>query len=83
MPADVAQELEIVERVEPLGIVELDGVGRAIAEGKEGFEGAADAGLVRLDDLLGQQLPCLVLAGRVADLGGAAADQRDGPPAGL
>ena len=41
-------------------------------------------GLVRLDFVFGQQLAAFVLAGRIADLGGAAADKRDRPvPAAL
>ena len=78
MPPHIAQEGDVFELVEPLGIVELDGVGRAIAEGKEGFEGAADAGLVVRDGLVAQQRPDLVAEGRVADARGAAAHQHDG-----
>ena len=41
-----------------------------------------DAGDVGGDLRLGEQLPRLVAAGRVADLGGAAAHQHDGPMSG-
>jgi hypothetical protein len=43
----------------------------------------ADAGDVALDLGLGEQLPRFILAGGIADLGGAAAHQHDGLVTGL
>ena len=51
MRADVAQEGDVVERVEPVGIVDHDRVGRAVAEGQEALEDAADRGDVGVDRL--------------------------------
>ena len=43
----------------------------------------ADAFEIFVDDLVGEEPAALVLAGRIADAGGAAAHQRDWPMAGL
>ena len=83
MPADVAQELDVVELGEPVGVVGHDRVVLALAEADEMGEGLADAGLVGLDRLDRQQLAALVLARRIADHGRAAAHQRDRLAAGL
>ena len=81
--ADVAQEIDVVERVEPVGIVGHHRIGLAVAEAQEAPEDFADAPQVRGDDLVGQQPAAFVLAGRIADPGGAAAHQRDRLMAGL
>ncbi len=75
--ADVAQELDVVERRQPLGVVDHHGVGAAVAELQELGEDALHALLVGLDLLDRAELPRLVLARGVADAGGAAAHQRD------
>ena len=80
MPADIAQEGDVAQPIQPFGIVEHQ---RAGVEIQQRLEGPADADLVGLDDLIRQQLPGIILAGGIAHLGGAAADQRDGPAAGL
>jgi hypothetical protein len=77
MAAVIAQEIDVVQLFQPFGIVGHDGVRRAVAEGQEAFEHAADAGLVGIDGGLVQHLALAVLAGWIADLGGAAAHQRD------
>ena len=77
MPPDVAQEIDVVELGEPIGVVGHDGVALAVAEADEMGERLADAGLVGLDLGDRQQLAALVLAGRVADHRRAAAHQRD------
>ena len=83
MPADLAQEIDVVELRQPLGVVRHDGVGLALAEPDEMGEGLFDARLVGLDRLDGQKLAALVLAGRIADPGRAAAHQSDRLAAGL
>ena len=55
----------------------------AVAEIEEAGKDRAEALLVGLDLVVGEELPRLVLAGRVADPGGAAAHQRDRLVAGL
>ena len=72
MPAHIAQELDVVERRQPLGVVEHQRRGRAAAELQEASEHALDGFLVAFDRLDGKDAPRLVLAGRVADPGGAA-----------
>ena len=74
---DVAQELDVAERVEPVGVVDHHRVGRPVAEGQEPLEHAADAGDVGVDLVVGEQRAALVLAGGIADLGRAAAHQHD------
>ena len=82
MPADVAQELDIIEVRQPVGVVEQQRVASAFAKAQEFLENRLDRGLVGVDLLNGQQLAALVLAGRIANARGAAADERQGLAAG-
>ena len=77
MPPDVAQEVDVVELGEPIGVVGHDGVTLALAEADEMREGFADAGLVGRDLDDRQKLAAFVLAGRIADHRRAAAHQRN------
>ncbi len=77
MLADLAQEGDIFEPVEPLGIVEQDRVRRPVTEGQEAFEDPLDRGDVGVDRLGGEQLAGLVLEAWIADLRGSAAHQHD------
>ena len=83
MAADVAQEIDVVERVEPVGIVGHDGVAAGVFEFEELREDRADALEILVDHLVGENAAALVLAGRIADARRAAAHQRDRPVAGL
>ncbi|OIQ68461.1 hypothetical protein GALL_499460 [mine drainage metagenome] len=83
MPADIAQHLDPVELGQPFGIVRHDRIVLALAELQEVREHLLDALLVALDILDRKDFSGLVLAGGVADAGGAAAHQRDRPVAGL
>ena len=83
MPADIAQEVDVVELGQPFCVVGHDGVRLAVAELQEFREDALDAVLVLLDRLDRQDLARLVLAGGIADARGAAAHQRHGLAAGL
>ena len=83
MAAVLAQEIDIGEAVEPVGIVRHHGIGRSVAEGEELLEHAADARHVRRDLRLAQQLPGRILAGGIADPGRAAAHQDNRLVAGL
>ena len=83
MPADVAQEVDVVERIEPVGVVGHQRIAAGILELEELREDRADAGEVLLDHRVGENPAALVLARRVADSRGAAAHQRDRPVAGL
>ena len=83
MPPDVTQEGDVLQLVQPAGIVDHDRIRRPVAELQEPLEHLQDALLVRLDLLGRQDLAGFVLAGRIADFGGAAAHQDDGLVTGL
>ena len=83
MAADLAQEIDVVEAGEPLGIIGHDRIGLALAEVQEFRKGSPDPRLVGLDRLLREELAALILAGRIADPRRTAADQRHGLAAGL
>ena len=75
--SDVAQELDIADLVEPVGIVDHDGIRRAIAESQEGFERFADAFDILRNRFLSKNWARFLLVGRVTDFGGAAAHKHD------
>ncbi len=77
VPADVAQQRDIEQRVEPVGVVGHHRIGLAAAERKIVAEALADARHVGVDLCRRQQLARLVAARRIAHLGRAAAHQRD------
>ncbi len=81
--AVVAQELDVAQLLQPLGVVGHDRVGGPVAEPQERVKGPFDAGDVGVDHLVGEQRARLVLVGGIADLGGAPAHQHDRPVAGL
>ncbi len=83
VPADVAQQRDVEQRVEPLGIVGHHRVGRAAAERQVIREARLDLRHVGVDLLGGEELARLVAARRIADLGRAAAHQGDRLVAGL
>ena len=77
MLADIAQERNIVQRIEPVGIVDHHGIGRAVTEAKKSFEHPPYARDVRRDIGIGQQLARFVLARWIADFRCAATHQHD------
>lgn len=77
MTAHITQEFQIVDVAQPVGIVDHQGVGRAVTEGEVVGEDALDAGNVLGNRILGHQLAGFVLEGRIADHAGAAAHQRN------
>ena len=83
MPAVVAQERNVAEFVEPVGVVHHDGVAGAIAEGKEIGENLLDARHVPGDLGIGQKLAVFFLARGIADLGRARAHEHDRLMAGV
>ena len=83
MAPDIAEELDVVELRQPLGVVDHQRIAAAIAEADEARERAPDAVLVPFDLIEGEQAPALVAAGRIADAGRAAAHQGDRLAAGL
>lgn len=77
MAAVLAQKVEILQRRQPLVIVDQQSVGRAVAELEELLEDADDALDVLTDLLLGEHLPRGILARGITNFGGAASDQND------
>ncbi len=79
-----AQKIDVIEVLEPLVVIDEERICFALPESQELPEGVPDPRLVCVDLGFGQKLPALVLAGWIADLGRAAANQRDRPmPAAL
>ena len=83
MPAVVAQEIDVVELVEPVGVVDEDGIVVALPRLTNLPNTDSMPADIGGDLGVGEKLARLVLAGRIADLGGAAADQHDRPVPGL
>src|SRR6266478_6329969 len=77
MAADLAQKIDIVERIEPIRIIGHHGIAGSVAEREESCEDRADAAKILFDHLFRQQLAALFLAGRVADPRGATPHERD------
>ena len=75
MAADVAQKIDVVELVEPIGIVAHDGIAAGVLEFQEFRKDRADALEIFVDRLIGENAPCLILARRIADAGRAATHQ--------
>ena len=79
VPPDVAQEIEIVEPVEPRGIVEHERVALPVAIDEVAPEDAPHRGDVGVDLRARQQRALVGAKGGIAHLGGAPAHQRDRP----
>ena len=75
--ADVAQKADVVQLIQPFGIVDQDGIAWPIAKGDIGRKGAFDAGNVVINLRIGQQRPLIGAKRRIADLGGAAPHQNN------
>src|SRR3546814_4482554 len=75
--ADLAEEGDVFQPVEPFGIVQHHGVGRSVAKAQELLEYPLDRGDVGGDHLIAHQPARFVLEARVADLAGTAAHQHD------
>ena len=80
---DIAQKVDVVERVQPVGIVGHDGVATGGVEFQELVEDGANAFEVFVDCVVGEQAAALVLAGGIADARRAAAHQGDRAVTGL
>ena len=74
--ADFAQELNVVERLEPLGVVKHERL--AVREVDEALHLALEALGIVLDGFLGEHLAHIRAAGRIADEGRAIADEGNG-----
>ncbi len=79
MPADIAQERDVLELSQPIVVVHHDRACGTASELEVVLENLADARNVRLDLRFGEQLPRLIPAGWIAHLGGASAHEHDRP----
>ena len=80
VPADVAQEIDVLERQQPVRVVDHD---RPVAGGGQELPYLRlDVAAVLLDGLVREELPHLGLAAGVSDHGGTAPQHRDGPVTG-
>jgi hypothetical protein len=77
--ADVAQELEVADPLEPVVVVHHARRAGGVAEVEEARELAPDRVDVALERLPIEQLPLLALPGRIADHPRGAADERQRP----
>ena len=77
MPANVAQQRNVLEIVQPVGVIGHERVLRAAAEGQVIGEAFLDALHVGVDRLCREQLARLVAAGGVTHLGRAGTHQGD------
>ncbi len=75
MRPDVAQQRDVAQSVQPIAVVRHHCIGGTVTEAQERIEALADPGHVRRDLLVRQQLPGLILAGRIADPRRSAAHQ--------
>ncbi len=77
MPTDIAQQRNVAEFVEPVGVVDHHRIARTVAELQEFHENLADAGHIVGDLGIVEELAGFVLAGRIADPRRPAAHQDD------
>ena len=77
MRSDLTQQVDVSKIAQPAIVIDHDGIGRAIAEGKQPFEDGPDARDIRRDRRVVEHLPRRVLAARVSDLGGPSAHDDD------
>ena len=77
MLADIAQEFDVAEAIEPVGVIDEDSL-VVIGEIEKAPDLLTQRGCVVRNVLLAEHLAHLGFTGRVADAGGAAADQDDG-----
>ena len=77
MLADVTQKADVVQMIQPFGIVDQDRIAWPIAKGDIGRKSAFDACNVVINLGVGQQGPLIGAKGRIADFGCAAPHQHN------
>ncbi len=75
---DVPKKRDVLQRIQPIGVVDENRVGRTVAERQKPPQEFFDPLDIGLDFPFAADLPHLVFAGRVADLRRATTDQSDG-----
>jgi hypothetical protein len=83
MAPDLPQKGYIFELVQPLGIVDQYGIGRAVTEGQKTFKTGPNRCNIGLDPFVIEQFTDFIFAGRVANLGRAASHHNYGLVSGL
>ncbi len=83
MSPDVAQEIDIIKLVKPVGIVAHDGIAAGAFEFQEVRKNRADTFEIFVDRLVGENAAAFVLARWIADSRCAATHQRNRPVSGL
>src|SRR3546814_18011787 len=78
MLADVPQEGDVFQLFQPLGIIDHDSIGWAIAKGKKSLKHPANGCDILRNRVSGQKLARLILEAGIADLAGATAHDHDG-----
>ena len=79
---EIAQERDVFKAVQPVRVVDHDGVRWSLAEAQEPGKDLPDPRHVGGDLVVAEKLAAFVLARRIADLGRAPAHQHDGLVAG-
>ena len=77
MTPDIAQQWDVMQLIEPIGIVDHGGIARSVAEVDELGEDRANSRHVAGDFGIVEQPPRLVLAGGIADARRSATHQHD------
>src|SRR4051794_1228186 len=83
MRSDIAQEIEIIEPAQPVGIIDHDSIGRAVPESEEALEDLSDADQVFHDLLLAEKRARRVAETRITQAACRTAEQSDGFVTGL
>ena len=85
MSADVAQEVDVIEFIEPVGIVRHYRVvcRGPVAKAQEARKDRANGFEIFINGFVGKKPPAFILARWIADARSAAAHQGDRPVAGL
>src|SRR3546814_15032050 len=78
MLADVPQEGDVFQLFQPLGIIDHDSIGWAIAKGKKSLKHPANGCDILRNRVSGQKLARLILEAGIAVLAGATAHDHDG-----
>ena len=77
MPPEITQEFDVVQFIKPVGVIDHDRIGRAIAKCQELLKHFFDASHVGGNDFVGQNRAGVVTAGWITNTRGTAAHQNN------
>ena len=83
MAANVAQQFDIAQLIEPICVIDHDCIGRAVAKGQEALKNPADGGDIAVDSIGIEHLADFILAGWIPHLGRPTAEQNNRLMSGL